>query len=170
MDYFVEPASGGSRGAHEMHFGPDGNIYQGSGVNFDSIYRYNGTTGEFMDIFIPPDGRLDGAGSFVFLDGMVYVASFGTDSVLRYDSTTGQFIDEFVAANSGGLDGPATVTFGPDGNLYVLSRNTGEVLRYKAGTGEFMGVFRHRCPGRRKPRVWAGRESLCRFIRRCYFS
>ena len=41
-------------------FGPDGNLYV-SGSNSDNVVRYNGTTGAFIDEFIPAgSGGLNG--------------------------------------------------------------------------------------------------------------
>lgn len=57
----------------------------------------------------------------------------------------GDFIDAFVPSQSGGLDGPSGLIFGPDGNLYVSSfsyrTNTDAVLRYNGTTGAFIDAF-----------------------------
>lgn len=67
----------------------------------------------------------------------LFVASRNSDVVIRYDGSGG-LIGTF--ANSGGLDNPVGVTFGPDGHLYVVSANTNQVLRYDGATGTFLGV------------------------------
>ncbi|MBE9040241.1 NHL repeat-containing protein, partial [Oscillatoriales cyanobacterium LEGE 11467] len=72
----------------------------------------------------------------------LYVSSFNNDSVLRFDGDTGAFIDTFVPEGSGGLDGPVSLTFGPDdNNLYVISFLTNSVLRYDNQTGNFIDEF-----------------------------
>src|SRR5205823_11610933 len=62
-------------------------------------------------------------------------------SVLRFDGTTGAFIDHFVALNSGGLEHPTYMVFGPDGDLYVGEGHAGAILRYDGATGASKGVF-----------------------------
>ena len=106
-----------------------------------SISRFDATTGDFIEIFVP-----DGSGGLVASydltvgpDGHLYIASFSTDEVLRYNGATGDFIDIF--ASEGALDGPRDLTFGPDGNLYVNSSETDKVLRYDGQTGDFIDVF-----------------------------
>ncbi len=74
------------------------------------------------------------------MDFLLVTSQF-SDEVLRYDATTGVFIDEFIPAGSGGLDGPQSLTFGPDGNLYVSGAETRQVLRYDGITGVFLDVF-----------------------------
>ncbi|MGQ0790755.1 MAG: MopE-related protein [Nitrosopumilaceae archaeon] len=119
-------------------FGPDGNLYVSSSGT-DQVFRYNGNTGAFIDVFAS-GGGLDGPTGLVFgPDGNLYVLSFGTDQVFRYNGNTGAFIDVF--ASGGGLDGPRGLGFGPDGNLYVSSSGTDQVLRYNGNTGAFIDVF-----------------------------
>jgi hypothetical protein len=55
---------------------------------------------------------LVGAGGLVFgPKGNLFVSSSLTNKVLEYDGTSGAFIDAFVSAGSGGLNGPAILTF-----------------------------------------------------------
>ena len=75
------------------------------------------------------------------VDGDLYVSSRFTDEVMRFNGATGAFIDDFVSAESGGLDEPNGLAFGPDGHLYVASRLTDEVLRYDKVTGNFIDEF-----------------------------
>jgi sugar lactone lactonase YvrE len=112
-----------------------------------SVHRYDGTTGAYIDDFVPPgSGGLSHADGLVYgPDGNLYVSSReynpGPGSVLRYDGTTGNFLGAFVPAGSGGLNHPGGLTFGPDGNLYVSSLDTNSVLRYDGTTGGFIDVF-----------------------------
>ena len=69
------------------------------------------------------------------------VSSRFANSVLCYDATTGAFIDAFVAPNSGGLENPSSLAFGPDNNFYVASFKTNSVLRYDGQTGAFIDAF-----------------------------
>ncbi len=58
-------SGGGSAGASDVAFGPDGNLY----VSLSSgwVHRYHGTTGEFIDVFA-------GDGSYV-PNGLVFMPS-----------------------------------------------------------------------------------------------
>ena len=88
-------------------------------------------------------------------DGLLYVCSPDTDEILRFDALTGVFIDAFVTDHpdtpkhdeSGGLQMPAGIAFGPDGQLYVSSQNTDEILRFDAHTGAFIDTFVPRASG-----------------------
>ena len=137
---FVAAGSGGLNGPTGIIAGPDGNIYVSS--QFDnSVLRYDGTTGEFIDAFVAPgSGGLAGPIYLVFgPTGDLYVSSRDTSSVLRYDGVTGAFKGTFASGN--GLDFVEGLTFGPDGNLYVVSRFGNSVLRFNGTTGSFLGPF-----------------------------
>jgi len=126
-------------------FGPDGNLYVPS-FNNHKIVRYNGTTGAFMDDFVPGNfivnGGLTQPRTLIFhTDNRLYVTSDSGDKVLRYNSSTGAFIDTFVPAGSGSLDGASGMSFGPGGALYVSSWRNDKILRYNGITGAFIDVF-----------------------------
>ncbi|MEK6224581.1 MAG: hypothetical protein N2A97_06970 [Thermodesulfobacteriales bacterium] len=74
----------------------------------------------------------------------LFVGSVLSNEVLRYNGRTGAFIDAFVSAESGGLEKPAGLVFGPDGNLYVGSVVSNEVLRYDGMTGAFIDALEQR--------------------------
>ena len=157
---FVPTGSGGLKlnaGGAWLVFGPDGNLYATSGgisapSASSSVLRFNGTTGEFIDAFVPAgSGGLTGPRGLVFgPDGNLYVNSNdpGPGSVLRYDGTTGTFMDVFVPAGSNPF-GETTcgssrgLVFGPDGNLYVSSYPNihPSVLRYDGTTGTLVDAF-----------------------------
>ena len=58
-----------------------------------------------------------------------------------FNQSAGAFVDFFVnASNSGTLQNPQDITFGPDSNLYVSSFDTNEILVWST-SGVFLGVF-----------------------------
>lgn len=149
----------GSVGGHfnPLTFGPDGNgdgigdLYTavGTGIGYNTIQRYDGATGAFLDTFMTNDGehKIDGVRDIVFhTDGYVYVASAYTDEVLRYEASTGNFVDVFVTANSGGIDHPDGMVFAdPQGqgrlDLFVTGWLSHSVVRYHGVTGEPLGTY-----------------------------
>lgn len=126
-------------------FGRDGHIYAAS-VATHRVLRYHGSTGEFIDEFVPARaGGLEAPSGIVTgPDGHLYVGSTTTDRVLRFHGATGEYMGDFVTAGSGGLATPVGLTFGPDGNLYVASAQTpavASVLRYDGTSGAFIDAF-----------------------------
>ena len=125
-------------------YAEDGSLLIGSIVDFPGeVLRYDATTGEFIDVFVPPgSGGNFGACCPVFgPDENLYLSSILGHSVLRYNGATGEFIDEFVPAESGGLFIPIVAVFGPDGNLYVGSVGNNSILRYDGSSGDFIDAF-----------------------------
>lgn len=122
-----------------LTYGPDGNLYVVS-QSTHNVMRFDGTTGAFIDTFIPAGSGGLLLPSFLIFgpDGKLYVSSF-TDQVLRYDGQTGDFLDVFAEGN--GLDAPFGMAFGPDDNFYVVSGRSDQVLRYHGTTGTFIDVF-----------------------------
>ena len=130
----------------EITFGPDGNLYVAN-APLNGVYRYDGDTGAFIDVFAS-GGGLDAPTGIAFgPDGDFYVANFPSNNILRFDGETGAFIDEYVDSLDGRLDTPIDFAFGPDGDLYVNSRSRegtgpqGTVLRYSGLTGDFIDVL-----------------------------
>jgi streptogramin lyase len=111
MDVFVPAGSGGLNTARSMLFGPDANgdnypeAYVTS-AGTDSVLRYDGITGQFLDAFVPSgSGGLNDPTALVFgPTGDMFVASGAhTDffnGILRYDGITGAFKGVFVAPGS----------------------------------------------------------------------
>ena len=136
-----EDESGGLDGPTGAIFGPDGNLYVAS-FEGDSILRFDGETGAYLDVFVPPGaGGLDGpdAGLEFGPDGHLYVPSYWNHRVLRYDGSTGASLGDFVPAGLGGLRNPRDVAF-RDGFVFVASSTNNRVLRYDAG-GAFVDRF-----------------------------
>ena len=127
--------------------GPDinsdgvGELYATSS-NTNSVVRYDGATGDFIDIFVTAGaGGLSDPGAIVYdaVRKLFYVASLGTNQVLAYSASSGQYVG--VAAQGGGLDDPEAMTLGPDGNLYVASAGNNDVLKFNPTTGQMLAVF-----------------------------
>ncbi|HZO91930.1 MAG TPA: PxKF domain-containing protein [Chthonomonadaceae bacterium] len=115
-------------------FGPDGNLYVTITDPYSRIARFNGTTGAYMDDFVPPlSGGLDGARGLAFgLNGDLYVSCGGwrpgatvetydtTASlgpvILRLNGRTGAFIS--AIQTSPFSDEPNYLVTGADGNIY----------------------------------------------------
>jgi DNA-binding beta-propeller fold protein YncE len=107
-DEFVSLGSGGLSNPHGLTFGPDGNLYVAGGDVDGRVWKYNGTTGASLGLFVTladngglkrPDGIAFGP------DGNLYVSSTDTGRVLRYSGSTGSFFDVFAE-----LDFPANLS------------------------------------------------------------
>ncbi len=106
------------------------------------VFRFNATTGAYVDQFVPPNGLIvQGEGITVGSSGNIYVASFGTNQVLKFGFTNGAYLGAFVTGGSGGLNGPTGIAFNSSFTyLYVASYNTNSVLRYNGTTGVFSNI------------------------------
>jgi len=135
---FVSSGSGGLANPRGVVFGPDGNLYVSGGGGSSGIYRYDGNTGAFLNLFVPGNQPF---GLTFNSDGTLFAADIGGSFVNRYNGSTGALISTFVPAGSGGLAAPRDLVFGPDGNLYVASADSDQVLRYDGTSGAFLGVF-----------------------------
>ena len=122
------------------HGQADGYDLYVSSRDTNSIKRYDGVTGAYLDDFIAPgSGGLSTTQEVaVGPDGRLYVSGRGTDAILAYDARTGAFLGPFTTGYP--LDEPTKMTFGPDGLLYVSQwgQQQSSVARFDALTGAFI--------------------------------
>ena len=143
--------TGGLTWAHGLRFGPDRNLYVASSQNH-SILRYDGTTGAFIDAFVPA-----GSGGLQFPlgiafgpNGHLYVASFNNSLLLKYDGQSGASLGTVANLGALGLRGPLHIEFlpGPAGPLGDLncdgSFNGGDIDPFFLALGDpstYQAVF-----------------------------
>jgi len=145
IDHFVSSSPSPTFNPRDLVFGPDGNLYVVSSI--DGIYRFDGTTGGYIDLFVPVDFgtvyTLDAPAALLFgPDDNLYVCDMNNGSVIRFNGVTGAYIDDFVSPYSGNLDAPREMVFGPDGHLYVSNLyNNGTILRFNGTNGNFIDTF-----------------------------
>lgn len=118
---------------------PGGNLLVAS-FGTDSVRRYDGETGMFIDTFASGHNLRQPRNVVYGPDGNLYTTT-GNHGVMRFNGRTGAFIDNFVSPGSGGLRDPYGLEFGEDGNLYVVSGGTDSVLRYDGHTGAFLNIY-----------------------------
>jgi len=114
-----------------------GYLYVGSEYS-NQVLRFDASTGAFVGVFVAGGTLIPIALTFGS-DGNLYVADGASGGVVRYDGATGQSMGTFIAAGSGGLSGPAALTFDPT-YLYVASSGSNQILKYNAQTGAYVGV------------------------------
>src|SRR5262249_19126989 len=93
---FVASSSGGFYQPIYAIFGLDGNLYVDGGQT-NGVLRFNGTTGVFIDTFIPnngPGNLLYAKGMAFDQEGRLYVADYN-DGVHRYDAQ-GNFMGDLL--------------------------------------------------------------------------
>jgi len=130
----------GLEGPGAVLFGTDGALYVSS-FDSDAILRYDGSTGAFIDLFVPSGtGGLNGpdAGMVFGPDGALYVPGYYSNSIHRFDGRSGAPLGDFTPTDM--LDAPRTVVFAGD-RLYIANEGSDEVLRFDAATGDFVDVF-----------------------------
>jgi uncharacterized protein YjiK len=147
VDNFVSDSSGGILSPFGVTYGPDGNLYV-SQSTFGGVKRFNGITGQFIDVFADGSSVANQASQMIFRDGYLFVAT-GTTGILRFDAHTGapapadgkvgaQFV---TPADQGIVQGVHGLAFGPDGQLYVTSNVSNQVLKYDSSSGAFLAIY-----------------------------
>ena len=121
-------------------FGPDNNLYVSS-FDTDEILRFNGNTGEFIDVFAS-GGGLDGPVGILFDDetSSLYVSSKNNNQILKYNIKTGAFQEIFIQDDDFFLQKPESIIKGPDGNFYVSSSETNQIFQFDS-TGSLEEIF-----------------------------
>ena len=118
---------------------PNGDLLVSSARGANAILRYDGVSGEFIDVFASSP-ELDTPLFMTFgPDENLYVSSAGSGEILRYDGFSGEFIDVFASNEE--LSDPIDLMFGHDGNLFVSDQNSNSILRFNGENGEFIDRF-----------------------------
>lgn len=128
---FVPDNDHGLQDPNSLVFGADGNLYIAwedianplpSSHLAGVVSRYNGSTGAFIDFFVPSGshGLTEAQGLAFGPDGNLYVGSGDTGEVFRFNGQNGAFIDVFVAAGAGGLGDPKCLAFTLEKPIPVL--------------------------------------------------
>ncbi|HEY9296322.1 MAG TPA: hypothetical protein VIQ31_08120, partial [Phormidium sp.] len=153
--------TGGLLRPYGAAFGPDGKLYVSSFLT-DQILRYDGTTGQLIDVFAignQQPGGLNGPNGMIFgPDGYLYVTTQGSvarngepdfsaglpSQVLRYDIKTGEgrvIASPKPAPNGNGFVSLLGLAFGPNDGLLYVSDFANDIRKYNVQNGELLGVI-----------------------------
>lgn len=106
----------------------------------NSVKRYNGQTGAYIDDFIEPNaGGLNTPQEvLVGPDGHLLVDGRFTDHVLKFHRRTGEFLGRFSSGYT--LDEPTKMSYGPDGDLYVSQwgQQQSTIARFNGTSGSYI--------------------------------
>jgi streptogramin lyase len=108
-----------------LAWGPDGKVYVTSAGDNDSIRRYNGVTGDFIDTFAV--GGMDDPYDVTFGSDVMYVSSTVSSNVMVFDAVSGAQICEAAAAGVGGLSGASGVLEIPAEPCYADFDGSGDL-------------------------------------------
>jgi len=151
----VEPALAQPRVSSGQSVGSNGSYLVISSLDNDSVLRFDGISGAFVDAIVPkknvlrqPMGVIFGPDRNLYVAGGLFVDSGAGAShaeVFQIDGISGAFLNDFADSNK--LASPRSILFGPDGNLYVGdaqgkgANGGGTVVRYNGITGDFVDYF-----------------------------
>ncbi len=136
---FVAENDGGLQSPHGLTFGPDGNLYVTSFRQELNVYRFDGETGAFVDIFASYPLEPGWGRDLVFgPDSNLYVSTLFL-GVFRFDGNSGEPLGSFASDEA--LGPIAGITFGPDGELYAAASEMDAVVRFDGETGDFIDTF-----------------------------
>lgn len=133
---------GGLNWTDGLTFGPDGHLYVASAES-DQILRYDGATGQFLDVFVgTSSGGINWPSDLVFGDdGTLYVTAYFSNQLVRYqgptDSNPGALMEVILSAQSG-FARSTCLAFGPDGSLYATNRDLSSVVRVNFGSDFYL--------------------------------
>ncbi len=124
-------------------FGPDGKLYVGAEGGGGGVFRFDGTTGAFIDEFIPRGAdSINSVWGIAFdTNGDLYVAERDQARVVKFSGVDGSSLGDFVTAGDGGLGSIRGMTFGPDGNLYLADFSSDRIIQYSGTDGRYLGDF-----------------------------
>ena len=136
---FVAPGAGGLTDPQGLAFGPDGHLYVSSHTGVagtNSVLRFNGFTGAFIDVFaILPD--MVWPAEINFRGNLLYVSDFSagpTGRISRFD-LNGNFVDHFAT----GIIGADGQSWDANGDILVSSFFDSTIKKYDGSTGAFLG-------------------------------
>jgi DNA-binding beta-propeller fold protein YncE len=143
-----------------------------SAYNSDSVTRFDATSGAVLGQ-LGAGGQNGILGAAIGPDGALYVCSELTDSIKRYDAVDGSYLGEFVFDDpttvpdeTGGLDAPSSIVFGPNDHAFVGAFNIDAILEYDGRTGAFLRRLVN--PGQNSlNRGCSTRGRSCSAARRC---
>jgi DNA-binding beta-propeller fold protein YncE len=135
--YFVAPGSSPMTTPLFAIHAPNSDLIVDSAED-NRIYRYDGRTGAYLDIFAPFTGSLSHPTGIIFSpDGQYFYAlSSANNQIIRFDYDGTHAVNPVTLVSDSALGIPVGVVFGPDGNLYVSTLTTNAVLRYDPITGD----------------------------------
>ena len=121
----------------DLVFSPDGNFLYVTSMYTNQVLRFNGVTGDYIDIFIDlnKDGLKHPQNIIYSPDRkLFYINSFDTGSIFAYDAETGNLVTKVLSENP--RLSIKNMKFGHDGGLYLTVDDYARVLRVDPNSGD----------------------------------